>query len=162
MDPRTVAAPRPRLAAKLSDEARTLAARGDLVELIARYSHLLNDGEFDRLQTLFTEDARFLTSGRDAAMPVPVVGAAAIRAAVEQRYATVGVGVQLRHVITATVIDELGERTASAHSLLVLVATPRSGAGELRGSGVYHDRFVREDAGWRFAERVLGLDGRRA
>jgi hypothetical protein len=159
VDPRTVAAPGPRLAAKLSDEARTLAARGDLVELIARYSHLLNGGEFDRLETLFTEDASFLTPGRDAVMPVPVVGAAAIRAAVEQRYARVGIGVQLRHVITATAIGELGERTASAHSLLVLVATPRGRAGELRGSGVYHDRFVRDDAGWRFAERVLALDG---
>jgi hypothetical protein len=162
VDPRTVAAPGPRLAAKLSDEARALAARGDLVELIARYSHLLNGGEFDRLETVFTEDASFLTPGRDAAMPVPVVGAAAIRAAVEQRYTKVGIGMQLRHVITATVIDQLGERKASAHSLLVLVATRRGGAAELRGSGVYHDRFVREDAGWRFAERVLALDGRRA
>ncbi len=146
----------------MSDAARTLVARGDLVELIARYSHLLNGGEFDRLETLFTEDASFLTPGREAVMPVAVVGAAAIRAAVEQRYSTVGVGVQLRHVITATVIDELDQRKASARSLLVLVATPWGGAGELRGSGVYHDRFVREAAGWRFAERVLALDGRGA
>jgi hypothetical protein len=146
----------------LSDEARTLAARGDLVELIARYSHFLNGGEFDRLETLFTKGASFLTPGRDAVMPGPVVGASAIRAAVQQRYTKVGIGMQLRHVITATVIDELGERKASARSVLVLVATPRGGVGQLRGSGVYHDRFVREDAGWRFAERVLVLDGSRA
>ena len=143
----------------MSDSARALVDRGDLIELVARYSQALNSGRFDELEGLFAANARFLTPGREAAMPEPVVGPAAIRAAVESRYATVGTGAQMRHVIAATTIDELADHTARARSVLLLVATPRGGLPALRASGVYRDSFVRADGRWWFEERVLTLDG---
>ena len=61
-----------------------------------------------------------------------------------------------RHIVQNVWVDGDGDRAVVRAYLLNAVAGDRP---EMRQTGVYRDDVVRTDDGWRFAHRVLTLDG---
>lgn len=143
----------------MSDELLEGAWRSQIVDLVARYAHCLDSGDFDGVEALFADDARFDIVPDPGIIPVPVDGRAEIRRVLEERYAVVSQEAQRRHMMATTVVDELDQTHATGRTFLAVLSSPFAGGGvEVRGTGVYHDRFTRADGTWRFAERVLHVD----
>ena len=135
------------------------AARQEISEVLCRYAVYVDDGEFDRLETLFASNATFDISPDSKIVPVPAIGRRKIREILEGRYNVVSPVDQRRHLITNLVIDELSGDDAVTRCFLTVLSIPKSGGPvELRGTGVYHDRFRRIDYDWLIAERRLVLD----
>lgn len=133
--------------------------RLDILDLVARYAVHMDAGEFDALEALFAEDASYDIAPDPGIVPVPIHGSRAIRDALEQRYREVVQTAQRRHVMSNTVIDELGETTARSRTFLTVLSVPKDGGGvELRGTGVYVDSFERRGGRWQFTARLLEVD----
>lgn len=136
--------------------ARLLAERA-CERLMTDYTRFVDFGEAARIADLFTADGIWEADG------VQMVGRDAIRAGFSARQ-----GVERRtsrHVCTNIAVDILTPDEATALSYLVNYRhDSRSGAAERPAPvdhpkfvGEYHDRFVRTDAGWRFAHRRCDL-----
>ena len=137
----------------------TVAARMEIQDVIARYSVHIDAGEFDRLQALFSDDAVFDITPDPVFMKVPVKGGRAIREALEARYRVVVKEAQRRHVMTNTIFDELGTDHAATRTFLTVLSVPKGPGGiELRGTGVYNDKFVCRNGVWQIRERFLVMD----
>lgn len=137
----------------------TVAARMEIQDVIARYSVHIDAGEFDRLQALFSDDAVFDITPDPVFMKVPVKGGRAIREALEARYRVVVNEAQRRHVMTNTIFDELGADHAATRTFLTVLSVPKGPGGiELRGTGVYNDKFVCRNGVWQIRERFLVMD----
>jgi hypothetical protein len=137
----------------------TVAARMEIQDVISRYSVHIDAGEFDRLQALFSDDAVFDITPDPVFMKVPVKGGRAIREALEARYRVVVKEAQRRHVMTNTIFDELGADNAATRTFLTVLSVPKGpGAIELRGTGVYNDKFVCRNGVWQIRERFLVMD----
>lgn len=137
----------------------TVAARMEIQDVIARYSVHIDAGEFDRLQALFSDDAVFDITPDPVFMKVPVKGGRAIREALEARYRVVVKEAQRRHVMTNTIFDELGADHAATRTFLTVLSVPKGPGGiELRGTGVYNDKFVCRNGVWQIRERFLVMD----
>lgn len=118
--------------------------RLDIHELLALHGHLVDEGSFDRLGELFTDDVSYdLTPLGGTALS----GIAAI----------------------AESARELGDRNPVAHLVTNIVVTDRDGEVTTRskfigvrrdgsvGSGVYDDLLRRTAEGWRIARRRVSL-----
>ena len=137
----------------------TVAARMEIQDVISRYSVHIDAGEFDRLQALFSDDAVFDITPDPVFMKVPVKGGRAIREALEARYRVVVKEAQRRHVMTNTIFDELGADHAATRTFLTVLSVPKGPGGiELRGTGVYNDKFVCRNGVWQIRERFLVMD----
>ena len=118
--------------------------------LIHRYAMLNDAGEFPAVAELFVEDGAF---ARPAAPEVLIRGKAEILQTYLSRPPR-----YTRHLITSVVITVQDEDHATGHSYLALhTGQPGgNGAGAADPSyliGDFHDRFVRQDGVWKFAER---------
>lgn len=137
----------------------TVAARMEIQDVISRYSVHIDAGEFDRLQALFADDAVFDITPDPVFMKVPVTGGRAIREALEARYRVVVKEAQRRHVMTNTIFDELGADHAATRTFLTVLSVPKGPGGiELRGTGVYNDKFVCRNGVWQIRHRYLVMD----
>ncbi|MCY4394001.1 MAG: nuclear transport factor 2 family protein [Rhodospirillaceae bacterium] len=135
------------------------ASRQEISEVLCRYAVYVDDGEFDRLETLFASDATFDITPDPKIVALPAIGRQKVRETLEGRYDVVSKVDQRRHLITNIVIDELGDDEAVTRCFLTVLSVPKSGGPvELRGTGVYHDRLRRMDGSWLIAERRLVLD----
>ena len=139
------------------DERR--AIEQDCERLIRRYVNLNDAQDWPAVAALYTEDARFARPSRPG---VFVEGCAAILASFLARPARAQ-----RHVIANVVVEVEDADHARAFSVIVLYQGDPAPAGELPAMdpsaplvGTFTDRLVRTRAGWRFAERVGGLDFR--
>ena len=134
-------------------------ARQEISEVLCRYAVYVDNGEFDRLETLFASDATFDITPDPKIVPVPAIGRRKIREVLEGRYDVVSKADQRRHLITNLVIDALGDEEAVTRCFLTVLSVPKGGGSvELRGTGVYHDRLRRINGFWLIAERRLVLD----
>jgi 3-phenylpropionate/cinnamic acid dioxygenase small subunit len=123
----------------------------ELHQLVALHGHLVDAGELDRLDELFTPDARY---------DVSALGQGVLRGVAEFRAATAAFADDPRnpvgHHVTNVVVTAVGPDEAAVRS---------KGIGVLRdgraGTVTYEDRAVRTPTGWRIAaRRVLpGRDG---
>lgn len=117
--------------------------RLDVVETLARYGHVVDRGELDRLDTVFTRDATYDMSA--VGLPV-MVGVDALRAGALR----LGAGNPVAHHVTDVVI-----RSATADGAVVdskgLMLTVE---GTLR-SVTHHDVVRRTADGWRIAARTI-------
>jgi 2-(1,2-epoxy-1,2-dihydrophenyl)acetyl-CoA isomerase len=117
------------------------ADRLQLEELVARYVFIVDDGDWDRLDEVFTPDATCDFTDVVPTMPV-MEGIPAIRECFSGMEHPVG------HYVTGTIIEPGDDGS-------VLVRTKQ--VAVLRGGKLllaeYRDRAVRTDDGWRFAER---------
>lgn len=124
--------------------------------LINQYVNLNDAQDWEAVASLYTEDARFIRpSGGD-----PIIGREAILESFLARKPRAQ-----RHVIANTVIEVEGPATARAFSVILLFQGDPAPEGELpvmSGNsplvGWFRDRLALTPQGWRFAERVGGLD----
>jgi len=128
------------------------------IRLINHYANLNDAQDWDGVAALYTEDAVM----RRPSGGEPVVGRAAILAAFKARPPRAQ-----RHVIANTVVDVEGPATARAFSAILLFQGDPAPEGELPVMsansplvGWYRDLLVMTPQGWRFKERVGGLDFR--
>ncbi len=125
--------------------------------LINLYTLLNDANDWEAVASLYTPDG---SMARPSAPDKPIVGRDAILASFLSRPARAA-----RHVVSNVVVEVDSAMEASAHSVLTLfqgIANPDGGLPirDPKGPlvGYYKDRLVRTDEGWRFAERVGGLD----
>lgn len=138
------------------DERRAIEA--DCTRLINLYANGNDAGDWDAVAALYTEDGQMRRpSGGD-----PVAGRSAILAGFKARPPRTQ-----RHVVANTVVEVLGPGEANAFSAIILYQGDVTTDGTLPAMsansplvGWYRDRLVRTAEGWRFAERVGGLDFR--
>jgi ketosteroid isomerase-like protein len=139
-------------------DAERRAAEADCERLIKRYVNLGDAQDWPEVAALYTEDAVF----RRPSGGEPIVGREAILTAFLARPPRAQ-----RHVIANVVVDVEDPDHARAFSVIVLYQGDPAPDGELpamsAGSplvGTFADRLVRTPEGWRFAERIGGLDFR--
>ena len=133
------------------------AIEADCERLIKLYVNLNDAQDWPAVAELYTEDARF---ARPSQPGVFVEGRAAILASFLARPARMQ-----RHVIANVVVDVEDADHARAFSVIVLYMGDAADDGGLPVQdpkspliGTFTDRLVRTRDGWRFAERVGGLD----
>ena len=142
---------------KLSDTERR-AIEADCERLIKHYVNLNDAQDWPAVARLYTEDAVFRRpSGGD-----PIMGREAILASFQARPPRVQ-----RHVIANVVVEVEDADHARAFCAILLYQGDPAPDGELpemSGNsplvGWFRDKLVRTAEGWRFAERVGGLDFR--
>ena len=139
------------------DERRAIEI--DCERLIKLYVNLNDAQDWPAVAALYTEDARF---ARPSQPGVFIEGREAILESFLARPARAQ-----RHVIANTVVDVEDANHARAFSVIVLYQGDVAEPGELPTMsansplvGTFTDRLVRTVEGWRFAERVGGLDFR--
>jgi ketosteroid isomerase-like protein len=137
------------------DERRAIEI--DCERLIKLYVNLNDAQDWPAVAALYTEDARF---ARPSQPGVFVEGRAAILASFLARPARAQ-----RHVIANVVVDVEDADHAHAFSVIVLYMgdAPEGGGLPVQDAkspliGTFTDKLVRTRDGWRFAERVGGLD----
>ena len=139
------------------DERRAIEI--DCERLIKLYVNLNDAQDWPAVAALYTEDARF---ARPSQPGVFIEGREAILESFLARPARAQ-----RHVIANPVVDVEDANHARAFSGIVLYQGDVAEPGELPTMsansplvGTFTDRLVRTVEGWRFAERVGGLDFR--
>ena len=139
------------------DERRAIEA--DCERLIRRYVNLNDAQDWEAVAALYTEDARFARPSKPGEF---IEGRAAILESFLARPARAQ-----RHVIANTVVEVEGPASARAFSVIVLYMSDAAEDGGLPAMdpksplvGTFTDRLVRTPEGWRFAERIGGLDFR--
>ena len=142
----------------MTEEERR-AIEADCERLIKRYVNLNDAQDWPAVAALYTEDARF---ARPSQPGVFVEGREAILRSFLARPPRAQ-----RHVVANVVVDLEDADHARAFSVIVLYQGDPAREGELPSMdarsplvGTFTDKLVRTSAGWRFAERVGGLDFR--
>lgn len=142
----------------MTEDARR-AIEADCEKLIRRYVNLNDAQDWEAVANLYTEDARFARPSKPGEF---VEGREAILASFTARPARAQ-----RHIIANTVVDVDDADNARAFSVIVLYMGDKAEDGGLPVQdakspliGTFTDRLVRTADGWRFAERVGGLDFR--
>ncbi len=142
---------------RVTEEQRR-AIEADCIRLINLYANMNDAQNWDAVAELYAVDGRFRRpSGGDF-----VEGREAILASFKARPPRAQ-----RHVIANTVVDLISESEATAFCAILLFQGDVAPEGELPAMsansplvGWYKDKIVLTDDGWRFAERVGGLDFR--
>ncbi|MFJ9087710.1 nuclear transport factor 2 family protein [Streptomyces sp. NPDC102384] len=117
--------------------------RTAITELLSLHGHLIDSGELDRLDELFTPDVVYDAS--DFGQP-PLHGPAAIKDAA----LALGAGNPVAHHITNVVLTEVD--SDRVHALSKGIGIKADGT---TGSTTYEDTVVRGADGWRIARRKI-------
>ena len=117
--------------------------RAEITELLARHGHLFDDGEFDRLDLLFTASVRY---------DVTAFGGGVLQGIEAIRAATLALGDRnpVGHQVTNVVLTEQPDGSVRARSKGIGVY-----ADGTAGSVTYEDEIVRTDDGWRIDARTV-------
>ena len=124
----------------MTDDERR-AIEWECARLINLYANLNDEARWEEAVALYAEDGLMT---RPTAPDAPIVGREALLAAFRARPPRTS-----QHVVGNIVVEVESEQAASAKSVILLF-TSKDGAPLI---GIYRDRFVRTDEGWRFAER---------
>lgn len=128
-------------------DLQELIDRAEITDAITRYTLAVDEGEFDRLDTVFTPDAHIdYTESGGVADSFPVVKAWLAEA-------LPGFSAHRIHLVGQVAIDFAASRdeaavTAYFHNPM-RVADGRGGERVVEVGGRYQHTFVRTDAGWR-------------
>ena len=117
--------------------------RAEITELLARHGHLFDDGEFDRLDLLFTASVRYDVTAFGGGV---LQGIEAIRAATLALADRNPVG----HHVTNVVLTEQPDGSVRARSKGIGIY-----ADGTAGSVTYDDEIVRTGDGWRIDARTV-------
>ena len=117
--------------------------RAEITELLARHGHLFDDGEFDRLDLLFTASVRY---------DVTAFGGGVLQGIEAIRAATLALGDRnpVGHHVTNVVLTKQPDGSVRARSKGIGVY-----ADGTAGSVTYEDEIVRTDDGWRIDARTV-------
>jgi hypothetical protein len=128
-------------------------------QLLYRYCHAVDTGSPDDVAALFAEAAVLDPAYTGGAK---VHGRAAIRQwYVDYQKNTRGAVDHLRHVVSTPQIDVAGDEARSVCYLTANSISKANGQASWT-AGAYHDRLVRENGAWRFAERRIDVHYSRA
>jgi 3-phenylpropionate/cinnamic acid dioxygenase small subunit len=129
-------------------------ARAEISALVYGYAERIDAGDLEGLAALFTDAVfRSARGGR-------YEGAAAVREVMNRLVILHDDGTpRTKHVTTNLVIDvdEAAGRADARSYFTVFQATARIPLQAIV-AGRYHDRFVRVDGRWRFADRLIFMD----
>jgi ketosteroid isomerase-like protein len=130
--------------------AGTFEDKFAIQELISRYNHAIDFGNYEAWVACFTADGIFEGSaGR-------FVGEAELRKFTEQ-FKTMRANLpNVRHCVLNTVADVEGD-TAVASSYLQLITTGKDGV-KVMFTGRYDDKLAKVGGKWRFKERKVTRD----
>jgi hypothetical protein len=117
-----------------------IADRLAIHELVANYSHVVDDKRWDDLDLVFSEDGVFDATDRGYAL---VQGLAHLRTHMETARHPIA------HCITNVVLREIDSDTVESHSKMVAVRT-----GGVTSTSDYYDLCVRTPDGWRIRRKV--------
>ncbi|MFE7173691.1 nuclear transport factor 2 family protein [Streptomyces sp. NPDC057616] len=123
-----------------------------VTNLIALYAELVDTGDFAGVGALFA-DAVFVGSG------APLEGGAAVERMLRDTVILYEDGTPRTHHVTTNIAVEVDEATGTAAArsyVTVFQAVPDLPLQSI-AAGRYHDRFVRRDGRWRFAERRVRI-----
>ncbi len=111
-----------------------------IAQLLARYTHIVDDAAWDRLGEIFTADGSMTVVGVHETHTGPE--------ALRELYA-----VKMNHPIAhhSTSLDVLGEGPGTARTVSKWVTVRADGTA---GTGVYRDELVHTADGWRIRARV--------
>ncbi len=128
--------------------------RTAIATLIFTYAECIDTGDLDRLGRLF-ERAVF-RSDRGGRYD----GSTAVREVMGRLVILHADGTpRTKHVTTNLVVDvDEAAGTATARSYFTVFQATASVPLQPIVAGRYHDRFVRDDGGWRFADRLVFMD----
>ena len=129
-----------------------MSERAGILQTLALYCQLCDDGRFDEWADLYTADAEFVVMGRVH------VGPLAIKGFIERGQPPERRG---KHMCANPVIEiHASGRGASAVTDYVFVARGSDGLLALTSAGRYHDELVSDDDGrWRFCRREIVFMG---
>lgn len=138
-------------------ECERRAIEADCIRLIHEYIWANDAQDWAKCASLYTEDARFARPSKPGEF---IEGRAAILASFTARPARAQ-----RHVIANTLVEVESADTARATSVIVLYMgdVPEGGGLPVQDAkspliGTFTDLIVLTPDGWRFRERVGGLD----
>lgn len=132
--------------------ALTTADRSEIGELVAKFAHWSDFGDWDALATCFTDDVVTCIAGKPAYVGI----AAQVAHARKSAEWTQG---QNRHLALNLWIEPEGDDAARAHYYLInFVAGVAIGDPKIVVSARMTDHVVRGATGWRIARRELEPD----
>jgi len=126
------------------DEIQQQVAQNEIRTLVAQYAQYTDDTRLEEWTGLFVEDARMEAGGQ------PLEG----RSALTEWITAVTSSMRLRHIMGAVTVTLDSATEAHGAADMVLLAAVE-GSWIIAGAPRYVDRYVKTDAGWRFAERIL-------
>ncbi len=116
-------------------------------DVMARYGHVVDDADWERLADVFTTDGVF---------DLDALGMGVAAGIDQLRSCFARLDHPLAHHTTNVVVEPTGATTARVRSkFLVVFDDGRAGSGE------YHDEVARSPGGWRIARRTVYVRGRR-
>jgi len=126
--------------------------------LCFRYTFMLDDGDFAGVAALLGRGV--LRPAMPGVEAEPITGAEEIERFYTEQVITYRDGdPRTRHLITNQLIEIADDGTSATSRcyFTVLQRPPKRPYGIVVG-GQYHDRFVKEDGTWRFAEKTIQVD----
>lgn len=139
----------------------------ELSELYTLSTRLISDGEVDRWVDLFTPEGEFYIPPIEAfgAPATDLRGAEALRAYVGDIVAGVydrqlghPAESKKRYLVSNLLLEADGDRRATGSAYLTILLLVPGQPTMIFGTGVYTDRFVKTEAGWKISRRVLEPD----
>ncbi len=129
--------------------------REEIEDVLASWALGYDEREVQRMVDCFTEDASMEIDIAGVETKGPFVGRDAVIQDMTDHHELEKY--QTRHVVTNAVVEPRGEDEAAVTSYLTLFVI-EGHETRLQATGVYRDRFVRQDGAWRIARRDLYLD----
>lgn len=128
-------------------DLQELSDRAEITDAITRYTLAVDEGEFDRLDTVFTPDAHIdYTESGGVADAFPVVKAWLAEA-------LPGFSTHRIHLVGQVAFDFAASRDEAAVAAYfhnpMRIADGRGGERVVEVGGIYRHTFVRTDVGWR-------------
>jgi SnoaL-like domain len=132
-------------------DLHNLLERDEITTLVARLGVALDDGDFDGLRSLLTDDVTVRTPGGTAEGHEAVIAQASRNHRPDQ---------PCQHLITNVLVDLDGDRATARANLVVAFGPPGGGDRSVRPldlpvrytiGEIYHFELRRTPDGWRFA-----------
>ncbi|MGA5521058.1 nuclear transport factor 2 family protein [Streptomyces sp. SAI-229] len=138
----------------MSASTSSISSARQIENLIARYSHLVDEGDFAEFGALF-ENAEFVSG------EVSLRGGKAIEDLISSMLVVHDDGTLRTRHITTNILIEVNENDGSAEARSyynILQAVPGLLPLQMVAGGRYRDRFERREGTWSFARREVTID----
>lgn len=133
-----------------------MSARGDIENVLNRYSIAYDENDMTEMADTFAEDAVLTMRIGDGDQIGPFEGKAAVMKLMTDSLASQSD--QRRHVTTNLAVRREDGQTAAVSSYLTLISVA-DGTARVLSTARYEDELQREDDGaWRFTKRHIQLD----
>ena len=135
----------------IANDLHDLVERDEITTLVARLGVALDDGDFDGLRSLLTDDVIVHTPGGTAEGHEAVIAQASRNHRPDE---------PCQHLITNVLVELIGDRATARANLIVAFGPPGAGDGSVRPldlpvrytiGEIYHFALRRTADGWRFA-----------